>query len=407
MKLINTADKRKPGFYLALAGCLLAIGVLGLGAFTRLVDAGLGCPDWPGCYGHALWPKSVEDIAVANQAFPDAPVETDKTWPEMVHRYFAKTLGVLTIGIYLLAMWRRQDQQPIKVVNTLLGFNLFFTILCMIYGNVMEPFAVTSVLITFGYLGYQYRQRGNSERPYKHAAFLLAFIILQGLFGMWTVTLKLWPQVVTAHLLGGFTTLSLLWLMVLRLNNIQWQLPAAAYSAVTALRRPALIGLLIVIVQITLGGWTTSNYAAVACPDLPTCQAQWWPDMDLAEGFNVLQGIGPNYLGGVMNNEARVAIHMSHRIGAMVTTVYLLWLVWLLVSRVGVAESRRMAGLVGAMLGLQVLLGLGNILLHFPLYVTVSHNLGGALLLLTMVTLMHRVYTCQPQHPAPTETATR
>lgn len=341
--LFNSVESRKPAFRLALLAVVVAVMVVVLGAFTRLVDAGLGCPDWPGCYGYIMWPESEAEIASANQIFPDAPVETDKTWPEMVHRYFAAGLGVITIGL-LVMCWRSRS--------------------------------------------------AVSHQPIKLPIFLLALIILQGMFGMWTVTLKLWPQVVTLHLLGGFTTLSLLWLLTLRLNNSHWQVNTASYNSLLRLKPLTIIGLLIVVVQIALGGWTTSNYAALACPDLPTCQAQWLPNMDFAEGFNFLQGIGPNYLGGVMNNEARVAIHFAHRVGAVVTLLYVGWLT-LQLWRAGFAGTKLMAQVIASVLLLQFCLGLSNILFNFPLFVAVSHNAIGALLLLTLVTLTHRLYTAK------------
>lgn len=329
----NMTQNRKPSFRLAVCAVVLAVGVIVLGAFTRLVDAGLGCPDWPGCYGHASWPSAAEEIVAAEMAFPDAPVETDKTWPEMVHRYFATTLGLFTIALVVTAVRNRGPGQPLKL-----------------------------------------------------PLFLLALIILQGMFGMWTVTLKLWPQIVTAHLLGGFTTLSLLWLLVLRLRNSRWQMSVAELTKVSAVKSLALMALVVVILQITLGGWTTSNYAAVACPDLPTCQAQWLPEMDFTSGFNLTQAIGPNYLGGVMDNDARVAIHMAHRIGALLTLI-VVGLLSLRLLRSGSASLQRQGQIVGVVLLLQFLLGLSNIWFHFPLVVTVSHNAVGALLLLTMVTL--------------------
>jgi cytochrome c oxidase assembly protein subunit 15 len=336
--MFNSPENRKPSFRLALLGVILALCVIILGAFTRLVDAGLGCPDWPGCYGHLSWPTHSEEIAAANAAFPEAPVEADKTWPEMVHRYFATGLGILSIGLVGIAL----------------------------------------------------RHRGPGQ-PFKLPLFLLGFIILQGMFGMWTVTLKLWPQVVTAHLLGGFTTLSLLWLMTLRLNNQHWQLDGALRDRYQPL---AMAGLLVVIAQIALGGWTTSNYAAVACPDLPTCQAQWIPAMDLASGFNIFQSIGPNYLGGVMTNEARVAIHMSHRIGAIITLLYIGWMS-LAMLRSGSVLLEGLGKITALVLVLQFCLGLGNIFFKFPLLVTVSHNAVGALLLLTLVTLNFRLITAR------------
>ncbi len=337
--MFNPPQNSKSSFRLALFAVVLALGVIVLGAFTRLVDAGLGCPDWPGCYGHVLWPVDAVEIAAANQAFPSAPVETDKTWPEMVHRYFATSLGLISIGLVALAWRKRAAGQPLKL-----------------------------------------------------PLFLLGFIILQGMFGMWTVTLKLWPQVVTAHLLGGFTTLSLLWLLTLRLENRPWQLAGSEIDYVQNLKPYAVAGLLVLIIQIALGGWTTSNYAAVACPDLPTCQAQWLPAMDFASGFDLFQSIGPNYLGGAMTNEARVAIHMSHRIGAIITLLFVGWLS-LRVLAAPLANLSRLGKVIGLILLLQFCLGLGNIFFKFPLLATVSHNAVGALLLLSLVTLNYRIYT--------------
>ncbi len=341
MTLFNAPEYRKPGFRLALSACLVAVIVLGMGVFTRLADAGLGCPDWPGCYGHALWPTADHEVARANEAFPDMPVEHDKTWPEMVHRYLATSLGLFTIGLLVFAVRHRGPEQPLKL-----------------------------------------------------PAFLLAFIILQGMFGMWTVTLKLWPQVVTAHLLGGFTTLSLLWLLTLRLNNQYWQLPAIAAGKLQALRPLVVIGLVIVVVQIALGGWTTSNYADIACPDFPKCQGAWLPPMDFANGFNIAQHVGPNYLGGVLDNDARVAIHVSHRIGAIVTSLYLLML-FVKLRGLGIAPARRAAVATVVVLLAQVLLGISNVLFNFPIAVAVTHNLVGALLLLVMVTCNYCVFTAQ------------
>lgn len=344
MSLLKAPQRRKPGFRLALFGCLLAVVVIGLGAFTRLVDAGLGCPDWPGCYGHVLWPIKEENVARANAAWPDMPVDHDKTWPEMVHRYFATALGVVAIGLAWLAL----------------------------------------------------RNRQRPAQPFRLPLFLLGFIILQGLFGMWTVTLKLWPQVVTAHLLGGFATFALFWLLTNRLGNWRWSLDDRALLRVASLRSWAWLGLVIVVLQIFLGGWTTSNYADVACPDFPTCQGQWWPAMDFAHGFNIFQSVGPNYLGGMLANEGRMAIHYTHRLGALVTAIYLLFLavkMW----RTQQPQVRRLSLVLVAVLTVQILLGIGNVVLQFPISVAVAHNLGGAVLLLALVTLLHRLHTAQPR----------
>ena len=384
-----------PGFKLAFIASVFAIFVIGLGAFTRLVDAGLGCPDWPTCYGHVLWPETAQEITAANQAFPDTPVETDKTWPEMVHRYLAKGLGLLAIAIYVIAFRHRNADEPVKLISSLLFLNVALTVVTVFVGEAAEIYAAGSIIVTFLvliYYGLMHKSSG-AKQPFKLPAFILAFVILQGLFGMWTVTWKLWPQVVTAHLLGGFTIFSLLWLLVLRLSHRGWRVSQYAAQQLTAFRPWVVLGLVIVVLQIALGGWTTSNYAAVACPDLPTCQNQWLPAMNFAEGFNFAQSIGPNYLGGFMNNEARVAIHFMHRVGAIMTTLYLLMLCFVLYRSIAITQTKLMAKAVLGVLGLQVLLGLANIVFHFPVFIAVAHNLGGAFLLVTMVTLNYRVFT--------------
>lgn len=333
------------GFRLAVAATGVAVVVIVLGAFTRLSDAGLGCPDWPGCYGHLSWPKTADQVAKAEAAFPEAPVEHDKTWPEMVHRYFASSLGLFIVALTVIA-WRRRN--------------------------------------TPGY-------------PLRHTLLLLFLVVWQGLFGMWTVTLKLWPQVVTVHLLGGMTVLALLWLLSLRLGDAHWYLDAAVWRRLHRLKPWVVLGLIIVATQIALGGWTTSNYAAFACPDLPTCHGHWLPPMDLAEGFNVFQTVGPNYLGGLLENDARVAIHFTHRLGALVTTLYILGLSAALLH-IGDRRVGRMAVILLLALGAQVALGISNVLLSIPLAVAVAHNAGGALLLLVLVTLGMKIWTARAAH---------
>lgn len=330
-----TKNHYKWGFRVALMATALASVVVVLGAFTRLADAGLGCPDWPGCYGHLTWPTTDEHVAVAEAKFPETPVEHDKTWPEMVHRHFAGALGLLILGLTIYT-WRAQRTATVPL-------------------------------------------------PRWHSLGLLVLVIVQAAFGMWTVTLKLWPQVVTAHLLGGFATLSLLWLLVQRLGHWRW-----SSKAIGKLKPLVVLALLLVVVQIALGGWTSSNYAALACTDFPTCHGKWWPEMDVERGFNLAQTIGPNYLGGLLEGEARTAIHMAHRVGAIVVTLTLLLLLRHLVK---FKEARVMAATLTAILVTQILLGVTNILAHLPLPVAVAHNAVGALLLLAMVTLTHRVFT--------------
>jgi len=197
------------------------------------------------------------------------------------------------------------------------------------------------------------------------------------------VTLKLWPQVVTAHLLGGITTLSLLFLLTLRLSGRFAAMPQIA----PRLRRLAAIGLVLVGLQIALGGWVSSNYAAMACTDLPTCQGQWWPEADFANGFHLTQHIGPNYLGGKLDSTARTAIHLTHRLGALLVTFSLLALAWQLLR----AGLKGLAGVLVLALGVQIGLGISNVLFHLPLATAVAHNAGGAALMLAMTLINYRV----------------
>lgn len=305
----------------------LIVCVIALGAFTRLVDAGLGCPDWPGCYGHVLWPTEASEIAAAEQAYPETPVDQDKTWPEMVHRYFAGALLVL-VATLTFTIWRVDPVSNLRVIS----------------------------------------------------ASLLVLITCQAAFGAWTVTLKLWPQVVTAHLLGGFATFSLLWLMYMK----QGGAPGLRLKLQDkqTLRLHARVALVVVVLQIAIGGWVSSNYAALACADFPTCFGSYAPQMDLAQGFNIFQAIGPNYLGGLLDSDSRVAIHWFHRIGALVVMVVVGALVFRLWAR-----QVRLASMVGAILIVQIILGSLNVVWSLPLSVATAHNGVGALLLLTMVTV--------------------
>ncbi|USE36645.1 heme A synthase [Endozoicomonas sp. SCSIO W0465] len=334
---LTGAVMKKKGFYLAVIATLLASIVVGLGAYTRLVHAGLGCPDWPGCYGFLTVPDTQQEIAHAESLFPDAPVEVDKGWAEMIHRYVAGTLMLLVLMIVIQA----------------------------------------------------FKNRREPDQPFKLPILILVLITLQAAFGMWTVTLKLWPQVVTAHLLGGFATFSLLFLLTLRLSGVhRAKVPDKPFFFLKGL---AVLSLLVVIGQISLGGWTSSNYAALACPDLPMCQGQWLPPMNFAEGFDVGQDIGPNYLGGQLHAEARTAIHFAHRIGALLI-IMLLVLQMLIALRVSFKVGgsvgsmvRQLMLLIMIMLTVQVGLGLSNIIWSLPLSIAVAHNLGGALLLLSLV----------------------
>jgi len=331
----------------ALVATLFAVVVVMLGAWTRLVDAGLGCPDWPGCYGFIGVPQSEASIAIAEARFPHAPVDVSKGWPEMIHRYAAGILGLIVFGLAVYSIRHRKTGVPVRL-----------------------------------------------------PIFLAFFILLQGAFGMWTVTLKLWPQIVALHMLGGFTTLSLLALLTLRLRGRKPDIDPPRAASLAPLRPWLYGGLMVVILQIALGAWTAANYAAVACTELPTCQGQWWPEMDFQHGFDITQSVGPNYLGGQLTADGRVAIHMMHRIGALVVLVYFAGLLSALWRRTKNTPLRAAVGLVAVVLCAQILLGLANVVFHIPLSVAVAHNAMGAGLLISVVNLLWRLQGSRREYGA-------
>ncbi|WP_078121208.1 COX15/CtaA family protein [Thiosocius teredinicola] len=315
-----------------ILAALLAFAVILLGAYTRLADAGLGCPDWPGCYGHLTVPESEEHV-VEKHYLEQRALEPEKGWKEMVHRYFAGTLGLCILAIAVWA-WVRRRRDP--------------------------------------------------DQPVWLPTFLLALVVFQAALGMWTVTLLLKPVVVMSHLLGGFATFALLVLLALRTA------PARPKPTTGDWRLAGAIGVIVLVAQIALGGWTSSNYAAVSCPDFPMCQGSWMPDMDFKEGFVLWRGLGVNYEYGVLDSPARTAIHYTHRIGALVTFLYLAWLVVkLLRSAGGLAGS---AMLVGVLLLTQIALGIGNVVMHLPLGVATAHNGVAALLLVSLVYVNYRLW---------------
>ena len=386
-------------FYTSLIAAVFSLAVIVLGSYTRLVDAGLGCPDWPSCYGHLWVPDTEAEIAEANKRFEATPVETDKTWPEQLHRILATSLGLLILIVFAASLRVNRDKLdavPWKSTSLLLAVFFTATAARIFLGDALDMLLLLIAIAYFANLVRlgltAQRETRRYEHPYLLAATVTGLVILQGLFGMWTVTLYLWPQVVTAHLLGGFTIFSLLWLLVARSRGIHWQISSAKLASVQALRNPAIIGLIVVIIQIALGGWVASNYAALACPDLPQCRGEWLPPTDMLEGFNIFQQVGPNYLGGQMDNDARVAIHLTHRLGAIVVTVVLIWLS-LKCFRCSVLQAKRFAiGLLG-ILAVQIALGISNIVFYLPLWVAVMHNLVGAILLGYMVQLLYRIRT--------------
>ncbi len=313
---------------LAIATTLLAFVVIMLGAFVRLSHAGLGCPDWPGCYGHLDWPQEQHEIEQANAAYPDRPAEPHKAWKEMVHRYLAGTLGLMIFSLVVLNFRRPPPERQTPLVLT-----------------------------------------------------LAMVVIFQALLGMWTVTLLLKPLVVTAHLLGGMLTLSLLAWLVIRLGGERSRTLPASGSL-------ARVALFLVFLQIALGGWTSANYAALACPDFPQCQGQWLPETDYGEAFVLWRGLGIDYEGGVLDTPARTAIHFTHRLGAVLVLLVVGWLAARLLR--GEAVERRWGALLLTALLLQWALGMANVLMGLPLFVAVLHNGGAALLLFILVNINAR-----------------
>lgn len=312
---------------LLLIATLLAFTVIALGAYVRLSHAGLGCPDWPGCYGHLLGvPEASHEQLAANQAYPERPVESAKAWKEMIHRYFAGTLGLLILALCLLS-WRaalRRQQSPAL------------------------PTA------------------------------LLVIVSLQAALGMWTVTLLLKPVIVTLHLLGGMTTLALL--IALALNSSS---TTPSPRPISNLRLPAALALLAVILQIALGGWVSSNYAALACSDFPLCQNNLLPNMDFAQAFSLHRELGQTADGNLLSLEALTAIHWSHRLGALVVLLSVGALAMGLLR-----SGEKMPGfLLLGLLAIQITLGISNVLLSLPLPLAVAHNIGAACLLSLIVVI--------------------
>lgn len=301
-------------------GVAFCFVVIGLGAWTRLADAGLGCPDWPGCYGFVTFPTTPDEIAIAENLYPDSPVEIDKIIPEVVHRWFAASLGLLAIALLFIAF--RENKLKVE------------------------------------------------------SATLLLVIIGQGIFGYLTVSLKLHPLIVTSHLFGAMIATSLFLVIFMKSLKI-----TKTYDVLVRNKTLIITGFVLIIFQIFLGAWTSTNYAARACLDLPYCQGQLVPDVNFKEGFNLFQSIGPNYLYGQMSYEARVAIHLTHRIGAIVVFFYSLFMAFRLWSK----ETKPI--IIGFLVVLftQVFLGVNNVLSSLPLWNAVAHNVVGVMLFLSFV----------------------
>ncbi len=327
--------KRQRLHRLATFAAVVTLCVIVLGAWVRLTHAGLGCPDWPGCYGVLTWPDAPAEINVANEAFPERPVEVAKAWKEMVHRYLAGILILLVVAINWLTWRGGEETRPFRGVTTL----------------------------------------------------ILSLILFQAALGMWTVTLKLKPIIVMAHLLGGMTTLALLsWLSFRSRPRPFGQLEPVA-AAVRAKRPLVVLALGVLVIQIALGGWTSANYAAMSCPDLPKCTGQWWPQTDFGEAFTLWREIGVDYEGGVLDHTSRATIHLVHRIGAVITLTVLLFAAFRM-RRLPALQPGANLLLLGVLI--QFTLGVLNILLKLPLANAVAHNGMAALLIVILVWLLNR-----------------
>ncbi len=329
---------------LSLAGVLLCFGVIVLGAYTRLTNAGISCPDWPECYGH-ITPVGAADSPTAQARFPGRPLDVARAWHEMIHRYAAGTLGLIIIAISALAIASRGQ------------------------------------IVSVGY-----------------GLLLFATVIVQAVLGMWTVTWLLKPLIVTLHLIFGMTTLALLWWLWLALQRPRTASAPTRTSSPATLAGPlrlafalSVLGLAVLAVQFFLGAWTSANYAAYACPDFPTCQGAWWPHADFRDAFVLWRGIWVDFQGGILPNAARVAIHLTHRIGALAVTLTLGAASLYVFSRRALAGARRHACAVLAALILQLAIGISMVLKSFPLGITTAHTAGAALLLMATLALVHKL----------------
>ena len=364
---------------LTALAAVFALGLVMFGGFVRLSNAGLSCPDWPTCYGEVTWPEHAHEIARADAAFPDRPFETDKAWREQVHRFLAGTLGVLVLLLALLASWRSPAARSAVIVAALcaVGGVLLYMRGEQVWSSALAAMAIMLPLFTAVAL--------SRPAAWKICVLTLAVIIFQAMLGMWTVTLLLKPVVVMGHLLGGMATFGLLAYAALRFAGV-----GAVDDHLAGLRRMSAVAIVLLVGQIALGGWTSANYAALACgagpTSFPQCLGQWMPDTDFHQGFVLWRGVGVNYEGGVLDMAARTAIQIAHRIGALVVFCY----VGALSVRLASRGLRGYAMLVALALVTQVLLGISNVYFGLPLPVATAHNGVAAVLLLTLLATLAR-----------------
>jgi len=365
-------------YRLAWIATLLAFGVVVFGAFVRLSNAGLSCPDWPTCYGRASWPVLPHEIAQANASFERA-VEVTKTWREQFHRQLAGTLGLLVLVLTLATARERR----FGIASTLAAAAL---VAASVFGYMQQQYPLAIALAIAGELLLLVNAlRWSNADLSRLSTVTFMVIVFQAVLGMWTVTWLLKPVVVMAHLLGGMATFSLLTFLAWRATpNF-----ALVQGIAPKLRRLLWIGLVLLVLQIALGGWTSSNYAALACgSEFPKCLGEWWPAHDFREAFVLVRTIGVDYEGGVLDGPARVAIQLAHRGMAVLVFGHLLM--------VGIRMIRT-PGLVfwGVVLTLllcaQVALGISNVMLGLPLWVATAHTAGAAALLFVIVGLLARL----------------
>ena len=367
---------------LAWLAVALALGVIVFGAFVRLSDAGLSCPDWPTCYGRAAWP-TLGNPADDHAATAIRPVEVHKAWREQFHRMIAGALGVLVLVLAVIAARKRR----FGIAQILVAAALV-AIAIPLYMQAHYLAASVLALLAEATLLFAALRWSNVDLA-RVATITLAVIVFQALLGMWTVTWMLKPVVVMGHLLGGLLTFSLLLWMAWRATDLPIRLAEAR-----SLRAWVIAGLALLGVQIALGGWTSANYAALACgTDFPTCVGLWWPPADFREGFVLWRGIGPDFEGGVLAGQARIAIQLAHRMMALVVFAYLMWLTVRLLRTPGL---RTWATLLGTFTLAQVGLGIANVVLGLPLWTAVLHNAGAVLLLFVLVSLLARVRPPEP-----------
>ncbi|HZW18870.1 MAG TPA: COX15/CtaA family protein [Luteimonas sp.] len=372
----------KPGVYrhfhrIAWLAVALALGVIVFGAFVRLSNAGLSCPDWPTCYGRAAWPTATSG-AIDHVATAIRPVEVHKAWREQLHRMIAGSLGVLVLVLALLAA-RKRPRGVLQVAAAA----VLVALAIPLYMRGMHAAASALAIAGEAILLFAALRWSNIDLS-RTAALTLAVIIFQALLGMWTVTWLLKPIVVMGHLLGGLTTFALLAWMAWRATHSPIRLADALQ-----LRRWVVAVLVLLAVQIALGGWTSANYAALACAnDFPKCVGQWWPPHDFREGFVLWRGIGVDYEGGILDGASRIAIQLVHRMMAVVAFTGLIALAVRLLRTPGL---RGWAVLLALLACSQVALGIANVKLSLPLDVAVAHNAGAVLLLFVLVSLLARL----------------